>query len=902
MRKRIISWMLCICMMIPVWGNCVDVYATETEGIENTSSTESGDTDDSMDVAAVEENSYDVSTIDLEEPPKATGLSIAPSATIALGQSVMLTGKASEDNRADASYRYIYYDGYTWHEIYSTDHVVEYNWVPTAAGSYVVCYQIICGSSVSNYMTTLKVEEPAFQLSGCKTSGNEGVLIEPVYSTNLLPEQLSFTYQIYDLSIKKWTTLEADTDETSCVWNPEKAGSYWIYVAVKDKSGMIDTNYCMGYVVKAPSITGLTISKKSPQVVKSTIELTGGVKNPIGEKLTYEYLSYDGKGWKSLYKADELKSVELYLDKAGDYVYCFQIYDSSNTVIGQWFAAYTVEPFYVDTKGISVKASANGGYDLTAAADTNDEDTVYKWMYYDLADKQWGIIKDWSSELDAHWQPKKEGTYWIHIEGKTSTGETDQTTIGYYVKGVSINSFTVDYASPSAVMNPITLSATVENPLSNELTYQYLAYDGKYWKELQSSDSLEDCVWIPEEAGSYLLCFQVIDEYGKVYQSFKGYQIDDIYVTFTNFKISTSDHLTYNICQMYNTNDRGAECSYLLYDLQKKVWSELGEGTSCTWKPTASGLYWIHAEVKTRDGRSFARTNGYQIKGFEITEFGFVDGRIEAGRENVLKYTGVNYLKEGYTVSIQKMVGTSWAEVFNGKDAESAELTWNPSEPCNAAYVCRVTDSTGYIVDEKTLTITPDDFWKEGWVYENGYKFYYINNVKQLDLDGILPKQSSYVIKVNRVTCTITVYAKDGDNGYIIPVKRFACSVGRPDSQTPLGTFYTLNKYRWHELNGPTYGQYCTRIVGGILFHSVPGATQSIYNIEAYKYNMLGYPASQGCVRLNVRNAKWIYDNCSLGTKVVIYDDSDPGPLGYGERIIILEGQNWDPTDPAITG
>ena len=33
----------------------------------------------------------------------------------------------------------------------------------------------------------------------------------------------------------------------------------------------------------------------------------------------------------------------------------------------------------------------------------------------------------------------------------------------------------------------------------------------------------------------------------------------------------------------------------------------------------------------------------------------------------------------------------------------------------------------------------------------------------------------------------------------------------------------------------------------------------------------LGINASHGCVRLNINNAKWIYDNIPRGTKVVVY-------------------------------
>lgn len=59
-----------------------------------------------------------------------------------------------------------------------------------------------------------------------------------------------------------------------------------------------------------------------------------------------------------------------------------------------------------------------------------------------------------------------------------------------------------------------------------------------------------------------------------------------------------------------------------------------------------------------------------------------------------------------------------------------------------------------------------------------------------------------------------------------------------------------------------------------------------------------------GCVRLQVADAKWIYDNCPGGTQVTIYEDWDsPGPLGKPEKLvdeITPETHNgWEPTDPA---
>ena len=157
-----------------------------------------------------------------------------------------------------------------------------------------------------------------------------------------------------------------------------------------------------------------------------------------------------------------------------------------------------------------------------------------------------------------------------------------------------------------------------------------------------------------------------------------------------------------------------------------------------------------------------------------------------------------------------------------------------------------------------------------------------------------------YYIKINRQQNCITIYAKDENEEYTVPVKAILCSTGLYNA-TPKGIFHLSTKYLWRQLHGGVYGQYATRITGGVLFHSVPYARKDKTTLYADKYNKLGQQASMGCVRLTVEDAKWISENCPSGTTVEIYDDEDPGPLGKPETVKIdLDSPNkgWDPTDP----
>ena len=158
-----------------------------------------------------------------------------------------------------------------------------------------------------------------------------------------------------------------------------------------------------------------------------------------------------------------------------------------------------------------------------------------------------------------------------------------------------------------------------------------------------------------------------------------------------------------------------------------------------------------------------------------------------------------------------------------------------------------------------------------------------------------------YYIKVNYGAQVITVYTKDSNGKYTKPVRAMVCSTG---TYTPTsGVYRTLGKGIWWGLIGDVYGQYSTHIVGDILFHSVPYLEKGDKSsLEYWAYDQLGQRVSMGCVRLTVADAKWIYDNCAIGTQVEFYSSSNPGPLGKPTTKKISSApsniRGWDPTDP----
>ena len=181
---------------------------------------------------------------------------------------------------------------------------------------------------------------------------------------------------------------------------------------------------------------------------------------------------------------------------------------------------------------------------------------------------------------------------------------------------------------------------------------------------------------------------------------------------------------------------------------------------------------------------------------------------------------------------------------------------------------------------------------------QNSYSTCITANADKLEQNRRNKAKNLYAIKVNRTANCVTVYTYDEKGKYTVPVRAMVCSTGL-NNATITGNYTIGIKTEWLFLVGDVFGRYISGISGDYLFHSVPYYTLNEQDLEVEEFNKLGEQASQGCVRLAVSDAKWIYDNCPTGTAVNIYDDVETaGPLGKPDTIKITDFTNkWDPTD-----
>lgn len=183
-----------------------------------------------------------------------------------------------------------------------------------------------------------------------------------------------------------------------------------------------------------------------------------------------------------------------------------------------------------------------------------------------------------------------------------------------------------------------------------------------------------------------------------------------------------------------------------------------------------------------------------------------------------------------------------------------------------------------------------------GFAMDGQYRRYYKAGAQQEDISELGVVSGPYFIQVYKPSNYLIIFAKDPATGaFNTPVQAMRVSCGTP---TPTGTYYTPARYRWLKMVGDTWAQWCTQIQGDYLFHSVPNWTKNNKDLEVYEYNQLGNTRSLGCIRLNCEDAKWIYDNCQLGTQVNISSTLTSGPLAKPAGLQIPSWHTWDPTDP----
>lgn len=129
---------------------------------------------------------------------------------------------------------------------------------------------------------------------------------------------------------------------------------------------------------------------------------------------------------------------------------------------------------------------------------------------------------------------------------------------------------------------------------------------------------------------------------------------------------------------------------------------------------------------------------------------------------------------------------------------------------------------------------------------------------------NLYSSSTPYIIAVNRGTRKVGIY--QGWRGNWRNIQYWSCTVGAPSTPTVGGVFRVGNRGHYFD-SGASRCFWWTQFYGNYLFHS------TLYNRNGVPTDSrLGMALSHGCVRLNINNALWIYNNIPRGTTVIVYN------------------------------
>lgn len=492
----------------------------------------------------------------------ASGVNINSFKTSALspqqaGSSITLTGDISKYYESEAvTYEFLaYYQGY-WKKISSSTTSMQTVWHPQDAGNYLLCFQVIDKAGhVEQKFMAYGITASSFKINGIQVTPGSNHQYRLAANTTGSANGASYYYQYYNVGTGKWYKVAEKSGSSSAVWTPGCGGTYLLYLEVTLPNGAFYT-YDMAYYVEGAKITGFTTSQASPQVVNTEITLKGTASNAFGEKLTYEYLVYNGAYWERIDSSDTQKTAVWKPKVKGDYLLCYQVIDSSGNVL-QKFAGYAIKSSSITINEIHVDKLSEASMKLTAKVTGANALTQYRFQYYNISKGTWSLLQNWSTASSATWYPAASGSYLINLETKDGSGNISSFAAGYVVKpSASITGFTVTDDSKEGVGMSVVLDGKAATSLKENLTYEYLVYNGYYWESLSKSNVSQKFVWSPSSVGNYLLCYQVTDGAGNVVQSFKGIGIKWIYSATLGKKLADyACTFVGKLPYVYGTND-----------------------------------------------------------------------------------------------------------------------------------------------------------------------------------------------------------------------------------------------------------------------------------------------------------------------------------------------------------
>ncbi len=457
---------------------------------------------------------------------------------------------------------------------------------------------------------------PVISLENTSTISSSTVILSKNVTVNASANGGTAPYRyeiIYKLSSdSNWKTLQDYSSNSSVSFTPEKSGTYYIRVTVKDNdSTMAEKNISL--TVNAPTLENTSVISATEIDLGETISITASAKGGTG---TYQYqIVYKQKSatsWSTIQSYSTNSTASFRPLKQGDYDLCIKVKDSQNSEVKKYFDITVKQLVPLENTSTLSSLNINLGEKITVECSAKGGTGEYRYqvVYKQETQEKWSTAQPYSMTESVDIKPAKPVVYDICVKVKDSVN----TEVKKFYKVTVTDNRPKNISSISAETVEVGDVVVVKAKASGSTGFfQYAVFYKKAadtkWTTKQNFKSNSTVAIQPTKATTYQICVKIKDDKGTVVKKYFNVE-----VTEHNDKLSNTSTVSETSVlpgeTVIVTASASGSTGFYQYAVSYReenganwiVMQEYSTEDSCKFKPASEGKYEICVSVKDNLG------------------------------------------------------------------------------------------------------------------------------------------------------------------------------------------------------------------------------------------------------------------------------------------------------------
>ena len=535
-------------------------------------------------------------------------------------KSVRLSAKIAGD-KSGLQYKFVWQkDNWNkWGVLKNFDNTDNVTWMPDEAGTYTLYLDV---KDTDETVTTITKKYTI------KNWGNNGIdtdLESPQVKNDTINLKANVVGDSKNLQYKfvwqkdnweKWRVIENFSDNPEAKWSPTEAGDYYLYVDVKDAEGVKDTKI-IAYKIVEKSWTFKNIQISGNNEVGEKIEIQPVIDSIVPNhksKLQYKYvwMKDDWKEWGVIKDFSTNKEMEWMPEEEGDYYLYVDVKENGEDIETKRIEVKISEPTWtyedIDVSLLSPQLSGTS-VTFTPIIDGNKYGIQYKYVWMKDNWKEWGVIKNFSSDEKAEFSAKQSGVYTIYIDVKGLDGQIKTLTKSYTFIDKVWEYYDVK-VEPDSVLElgeQIQIVPEIEKTDAANLQYKYV-WQKDNWKEwgvISDFSGADTMSWMPNSTGEYKIYVDVKDQWENKMTKIATISVKQGGWQYQKLEIAKQDDGLFILPQISGKTYK-LQYKYVWMKDNWKEWgviSDFSENQNVEWKTNIKGKLSIYVDVRDQAGK-----------------------------------------------------------------------------------------------------------------------------------------------------------------------------------------------------------------------------------------------------------------------------------------------------------